>query len=149
MMPDIIRQNIIEKIQQNILAINNSTGEYFFNYPNKVFINKQTPFASIGINIRTVENNLSTNSESSLTLWNAELTIEIDIVCTNAAELSNLYKYEADILKCIGNNLTLDNLVINIIYQSTVYNNIDQLGNKIGDATIRLQILYRQKAWGL
>jgi len=149
MTPDLARINILEKIQEKISLINNNNNEYYFNYDGKVFINKQTIFTSLGINIRANENSLLSNNESSSTLWNCNFIVEIDIICTNATELSNLFKYEADILKCIGNNLNWDSLAINTEYQTSIYNNIDQLGNKIGDVTIRLLILYRQKAWGL
>jgi len=148
MIPDLARINILEKIQEKISSINN-INEYYFDYSGKVFINKQTIFTNLGINIRANENSLSSNNESSSTLWNCNFIVEIDIVCTNAIELSNLFKYEADILKCIGTNLSWDGLAINTEYQTSIYYNIDQLGNKIGDVTIRLLIFYRQNAWGL
>lgn len=142
------KQTILELIQTTLAAISATGGNYFFSYASKVHLNKTSTFESFGINVRDESENFL-SQDSSGCLQDNELFVEIDIVCTDAAELINIYKNEADVLKCIGNNLTWGGYVFNTEYISSIRDKVDQLGNKLGDMTIRVRITYRKTAWNL
>lgn len=145
--PSIDKQNILEKIKTKFEAVSSSDGEYFFTYNGKVHLNKHSPFEVFGINIRDDFEQMSQVQEQSRTKHDMDLYVEIDIVCPDAAEIAKIYKYEADLLKCIGNNLTWGSLAIYTYHESSTRNRVDQQGNKISDMTIRIRIQYRKSAF--
>lgn len=140
------KQTILETIKTKFEAISAVGGNYFYTYSGKVYLNKQTAFESLGINISDANEN-KLEEDSSGTLWDNDLDVDVDIVCTTAAEMANLYKYEADIMKCIGANLTWDALAFHTDFINSIRNKADQEGRKVADQTIRIRITFRKNAW--
>lgn len=147
--PTIDKQNILDKIKTKFEAVSSSGGEYFYSYSGKVHLNKLSPFQTFGINIRDDFEQASQIQEQSRTKHDMDLYVEIDIVCPDAAEIAKIYKYEADLLKCIGNNLTWESLAFYTFHESSTRNRADQQGNKISDMTIRIRIQYRKNAFNI
>lgn len=142
------KQTILELIKSKFEAVSSTGGGYFYSYSEKVFLNKQSPFDKMGVNVQDVSEDFI-DEDSSGTLQDDDLIVEIDIVCPSAADIANIYKHEADLLKCIGNNLTWEGNAILTKYISTIRNKTDQVGNKIADQTIRIRIQYRKTAWNI
>ena len=142
------KQTILELIKTKFEAVSSTGGSYFYSYSGKVFLNKQTAFTVMGVNIQDASEDFL-EEDSSGTLHDNELMVDINIVCPTAADIANIYKHEADILKCIGNNLTWEGNALLTKYMNTIRDKTDQLGNKIADQTIRIRIQYRKTAWNI
>lgn len=141
------KQQILEKIQTKLAAISATGGNYNYTYSGKVTLNKQSAVTEFGVDIRDGDEFKIAERESSQTLQDNELNVFISINCATASELTNIYKYESDLLKCIGLNLTWDALALHTEYISSIRDRVDQLGNKMGDMVINIKISYRKTSW--
>jgi hypothetical protein len=144
--PTIKDDEILDAIKTRLEAITTTGGSYYNTFTNKVFKNKPTPMEATGINIRDDSDVLAGSLVSSADLEDIEFDVEIDVVAIGA-DLQNILKIKADILKSIGTDLAFSGKAYHTQYVGYTRNKFDQLGNKLGDLTIRIKIWYRKTAW--
>lgn len=143
--PTTKKQEVLELIKTKFEAIA-AGNDYNYSYANIVSLNKSASFEDTSINIRDDYEEKEGEQESTLTRWSLALYAEVDILC-KGSDVANIYKYEADLLKCIGTNFSWEGKTLNTDFISSQRNKVDQLGNRISDMTIRIKINYSEKAW--
>ena len=143
--PSIIDQEIIDALKTTIGAIA-AGAEYYSTLSGKVYDSNPTPITD-GVNLSEGDEEI-TESESSGTLHDCRLPINIDIVEINA-NAANIRKTKADILKAIrlSNNLGLGTKVYDIKHISTAANVPDQQGNLIAHRRILIDVYYRKNVF--
>jgi len=148
-LPSIEDDQIIAAMKLRFEAITAGADYYttfekvYDNFPNIASIEK----AKIKIiNLRDVSDDKRGQAESSQSLDDIDMLVEIDIIA-RGSEAANIRKMKADILKSIGTDLTWGGLAFDTNYIGSQRNRKDIYGNVISDLTITIGIQYRKNAW--
>lgn len=143
--PSIIDQDIMDALKTTIGAI--TLGDnYYSTLSGKVYDTNPAPITD-GVNLSEADEEITEN-ESSGSLHDCRLSINIDIVEINA-NAANIRKTKADILKAIrlSNNLGLTTKVWDVKHTGTQANVPDQQGNLIAHRRLMIDVYYRKNAF--
>lgn len=95
------------------------------------------------INFRLADNQPE-ESTSNTFIHTINQDLEVDMIGLTPEEVTEIY---ADVLKIIGQNLTLNGLAISVKRGNTYNEPTDQQGNKVADRRLVVTIKYRTNAW--
>lgn len=145
MKPEIKDQEIIDEMINRFSSI--TAGSDYYYTPASVIDNRpeSKSFSQNDLPALNIRDDSEEKAEDIADVYHDIFyDVEIDIIADAG---TNIRKQKADVLKSINQDKTWDGKAFHTEYLGTDRNRVDQMGNKISDATIRIRVHYRKTAW--